>query len=142
VFWKSISTLFLSIGLLFASTIQADDFNPTGFYYIHGQAPKTFMEFSYFSINTYDKPQATGWLATVRDERFKYEMVEVTKDNFSFSTATVNGIRYSFKGRFLKSGKFADQTRIDLALEGQLIKFQNNKKVAESFLKFDYFVGD
>ena len=50
---------------------------------------------------------------------------------------------YSFVGRFLKGGVFAETNLDDESpvLEGVLTKFVSGKKVAEANLKFVYFGG-
>jgi len=52
-------------------------------------------------------------------------------------------VSYSFVGRFLKGGVFAETVLDDQSpvLEGVLTKFVAGKKVAEANLKFSYFGG-
>ncbi|HEX5835978.1 MAG TPA: hypothetical protein VFY34_19085, partial [Pyrinomonadaceae bacterium] len=59
------------------------------------------------------------------------------------TTRTLGGVHYTFVGKFLRGGVFAEQDLFDLqpVLEGTLAKFQGGKKVAEAKLKFTYFGG-
>ena len=58
-------------------------------------------------------------------------------------TTQVRGVSYSFSGRFLKGGVFAETVLDDQSpvLEGILTKFVSGKKVAEAKLQFGYFGG-
>jgi len=52
-------------------------------------------------------------------------------------------VSYSFSGRFLKGGVFAETVLDDQSpvLGGVLTKFVSGKKVAETKLQFGYFGG-
>jgi len=76
-------------------------------------------------------------------KKFYYKTLTVKQDNFSFTTETVGGVYYTFAGKFLRGGVFAEQDLADeqAVLEGTLTKFKAGKKVAEAKLKFSYFGG-
>jgi len=67
----------------------------------------------------------------------------VKREKFTFVTTPVRGVSYSFSGRFLKGGVFAETVLDDQSpvLEGVLTKFVSGKKVAEAKLQFGYFGG-
>ena len=74
---------------------------------------------------------------------FNYKTLTVKQNNFSFTTVTLGGIYYTFAGKFLRGGIFAEQDLYDEqpVLEGVLTKYKNGKKVADAKLKFSYFGG-
>ena len=74
---------------------------------------------------------------------FHYKTLTVKRDNFSFTTETRGGVSYTFAGKFLRGGVFAELDLNDEqpVLEGLLTKYKGGKKVAEAKLKFSYFGG-
>ena len=74
---------------------------------------------------------------------FHYRSLTVKRDNFSFTTVTARGVYYTFAGKFLRGGVFAEQDLFDEqpVLEGVLTKYKGGKKVADAKLKFSYFGG-
>jgi hypothetical protein len=119
-------------------------FDPSGTFWIIGDPPSDFSDFSAINLNT----RRLRWLPSSgvqlnNGRSFRFKQVVVKQDTFTFTTTQVRGASYSFSGRFLKGGVFAeavldDQTPV---LEGILTKFAAGKKVAEAKLKFGYFGG-
>ena len=119
-------------------------FDPDGSFWIIGDHGDGFSDFGGINLNAKRLrrlPPSGVQLMDGKTVRFK--TLTVKRDNFTFTTVSVNGISYSFSGRFLIGGDFAT---IDLSderpvLEGVLRKHKAGNKVAESRLKFMYFGG-
>jgi len=119
-------------------------FDPDGSFWIVGTPPNEFSDFSAINLNAKKlrRIPPTG-LQTNDGKTYRFKTLTVKRDNFTFTTATVGGVSYSFTGKFLKGGNFAatwlgDESPV---LEGTLTKFRAGKKLAESKLKFSYFGG-
>ena len=109
-----------------------------------GQAPSGFSDFSAINLNA----RRVGWLPAPglqlnNGRTFRFQQLTVKREKFTFITTQVRGVSYSFSGRFLKSGVFAETVLDDQSpvLEGVLTKFVSGKKVAETKLQFGYFGG-
>jgi hypothetical protein len=109
-----------------------------------GQAPSGFSDFSAINLNA----RRVGWLPAPglqlnNGRTFRFQQLTVKREKFTFITTQVRGVSYSFSGRFLKGGVFAETVLDDQSpvLEGVLTKFVSGKKVAETKLQFGYFGG-
>jgi len=109
-----------------------------------GQAPSGFSDFSAINLNA----RRVRWLPSPglqlnNGRTFRFQQLTVKREKFTFITTQVRGVSYSFSGRFLKSGVFAETVLDDQSpvLEGVLTKFVSGKKVAETKLQFGYFGG-
>ena len=143
-------TFFVSLVLLsLCSTAthaqkKAERFDPDGSFWVHGETPNEFSEFSGINLNAkHSRRLPQPGLETNTGTFYKFKTLVVKRDNFTFTTMTVRGISYSFSGKFLKGGVYAagnldDETPV---LEGTLTKFRGDKKLAEAKLKFVYFGG-
>lgn len=72
-----------------------------------------------------------------------YKLLSVKQERFTFTTAVVGGISYSFSGKFLRGGVF-QSTQLDdetPVLEGVLTKYKAGQKIATAKLSFVYFGG-
>ena len=123
---------------------RKDKFNPDGAFWIHGQPPNEFLDFSAINLNTkrVRRLPAAG-VQLNNGKNFRFKTLVVKPEQLAFTTVVVAGSYYSFSGKFLKTGVFGtamldDQTPV---LEGTLTKFKAGKKVAEAELKFVYFGG-
>ena len=109
-----------------------------------GQAPDGFSDFGGINLNgkRLRRLPAPG-LELNNGKSFRYKTLTVKRDDFSFTTVTMGGVYYTFAGKFLRGGVFAEQELNDEqpVLEGVLTKYKNGKKVAEAKLKFSYFGG-
>jgi len=119
-------------------------FDPDGSFWIHGYPPNDFPEFGAINLNAKrSRHLPRPGLETNNGKRYTFKTLTVKRDNFTFTTATVAGISYSFSGKFLKGGVYAsgildEETPV---LEGTLTKYRGGQRVAEAKLKFVYFGG-
>ena len=144
-FSRSVS-IFLLIALtsIPALTQRNARFDPDGSFWIHGEPPHDFSDFGAINLNAKrSRRLPLPGLETNKGKRYPFKTLTVKRDNFTFTTATVAGVSYSFSGKFLKGGVYSsgildDETPV---LEGTLTKFRGAQKVAEAKLKFVYFGG-
>ena len=119
-------------------------FNPDGAFWLIGQPPDGFSDFDSINLNGRRlRRLPTQALHLNTGKIFHYKTLVVKRDDFSFTTATIGGVYYTFAGKFLRGGVFAEQDLNDEqpVLEGVLVKYKNGQKVAEAKLKFSYFGG-
>ena len=119
-------------------------FDPNGSFWIIGTAPSGFSDFSAINLNA----RRVRWLPSPglqlnNGRTFRFQQLTVKREKFTFITTQVRGVSYSFSGRFLKGGVFAETVLDDQSpvLEGNLTKLVQGKKVAEAKLRFGYFGG-
>lgn len=141
-------TLVCAVLFMFASPVAAqhrrERFDPDGTFWIVGQPPDGFSDFSGINLNAKRSRRLNTAGVDERDGRhFSYKTLVVRREKFVFTTVTVRGASYSFTGRFLRGGVFQEAVLDDEkpVLEGTLQKFVAGKKVAEAQLKFSYFGG-
>ena len=119
-------------------------FDPDGSFWIHGQPPNEFSNFSGINLNAKRlRRLPSPGVQTNDGTTYRFKTLTVKRDNFTFTTMVVRGVSYSFAGKFLKGGVYGagdldDETPV---LEGTLTRFRGGKKVAEANLKFVYFGG-
>ncbi len=119
-------------------------FNPDGAFWLIGQPPEGFSDFGGINLNGRRlRRLPSQGLELNNGKRFQFKSATVKRDDFRFTTATLGGVYYTFAGKFLRGGVFAEQDLNDEqpVLEGVLAKYKNGKKVAEAKLKFSYFGG-
>jgi hypothetical protein len=119
-------------------------FNPDGSFWIIGQPPTGFSEFGGINLNGRRlRRLPSQGLQIINGKTFYYKTLTVKQNNFSFTTVTSGDVYYTFAGKFLRGGVFAEQDLFDEqpVLEGVLAKYKGGKKVAEAKLKFIYFGG-
>jgi len=128
----------------FSQRTKSQRFDPDGSFWLHGEPPNDFSDFSGINLNAKRSRQLPQpGLETNNGRRYRFKILNVKRERFTFTTETIAGISYSFSGRFLKGGVYAsgildDETPV---LEGTLTKFRDGKQVAEAKLKFVYFGG-
>ena len=140
----TLASLLLAVSTPAFSQGKRQTFNPDGSFWIIGEAPKGFSDFGGINLNGRQLRRIpTQGLQLMNGKTFHFKTLTVKRDNFSFTTRTLGGVYYTFVGKFLRGGVFAEQDLFDLqpVLEGTLAKFQGGKKVAEAKLKFSYFGG-
>lgn len=123
---------------------SAARFDPDGSFWVLGDTPNEFSEFSGINLNAKRSRQLPGQgFSLTNGKTLRFKTLTVKRDNFSFTTVTVNGISYAFSGKFLKGGVYSAGDLDDTipVLEGTLTKFRGGQKVAEAKLKFSYFGG-
>lgn len=142
--------LITAVSLLLAVSVPAlnqtkrSQFNPDGSFWIIGEAPNGFSEFGGINLNGRRlRRLPSQGLQLINGKTFDYKTLTVKQNNFRFTTVTSGGVHYSFAGKFLRGGVFAEQDLFDEqpVLEGVLTKYTGGKKVAEAKLKFSYFGG-
>jgi hypothetical protein len=130
--------------VLWLPALGQTKFNPDGAFFNIGELPDGFKDFSGIYLNGRRlRRLPTQSLQLNNGKKFYYKILTVKQDNFSFTTEAVGGVYYTFAGKFLRGGVFAEQDLADeqAVLEGTLTKFKAGKKVAEAKLKFSYFGG-
>jgi len=119
-------------------------FDPDGSFWIKGDPPKGFEDFSEISLNRkHNRRLNPSGVQLVKGSRLTYKTLAISRQNLSFTTVTVGAISFSFSGRFLKGGTFyaSDLDENKPVLEGLLTRFCNGQKVAAARLQFTYFGG-
>ena len=119
-------------------------FNPDGAFWLIGQPPDGFSDFGGINLNGRRlKRLPVQGLELNNGKKFSFKTATIKRDNFSFTTATVGGVYYTFVGKFLRGGVFAEQDLSDQqpVLEGVLTKYKNGQRVVEAKMKFSYFGG-
>ena len=135
--------LALAAGLVYAQTGR-ERFDPNGTFWIIGQAPSGFSDFGAINLNAKRLRRLPSPGVQLNNGRtFRFQRLTVMREKFTFVTTQVRGVSYSFSGRFLRGGVFAETVLDDQSpvLEGVLTKFVSGKKVAEEKLQFGYFGG-
>src|SRR5688500_11191564 len=141
-------TLFLLLLLFVPAHASAqkgrERFDPNGTFWILGDPPNEFSDFSAINLNARKVRRLPSSGVQLNNGRlFRYTQLTVQRNKFTFTTAQVRGVSYSFSGRFLKGGVYSEAVLADQSpvLEGVLTKFRLGKKMAETKLKFGYFGG-
>jgi hypothetical protein len=125
----------------FVNAASQKGFNPDGGYDAFGEMPKSFEEVKrlyIFRMRNNRRPRYASGLDTWNDPEkstlYKFISSLITRNKFTFTTATVRGVSYRFEGRFL----FDQPNRVDdrPTIEGQLSKYKNGSKVAEGKIGF------
>ncbi|HTG87475.1 MAG TPA: hypothetical protein VL907_10595 [Pyrinomonadaceae bacterium] len=138
------------LALLFATwpaapaQTKSTRFDPSGAYWISGEPPADFSDFSAINVNMRQlRRLPTSGMELNDGTRLRFKTVVVKQSSFTFTTATVKGVYYTFSGKFLKGGVLAETWQGDEepVLEGTLTKFKAGTKVADAKLKFIYFGG-
>lgn len=142
---KTIALLSLLLVVCVSAPAQTQNkFNPDGAFWVKGTPPRGFSDFSSINLNGRRLRRLPSQGLQLNDGKmFHFKNLTVKRDNFSFTTLTRGGVYYTFSGRFLRGGVFAEQDLFDEqpVLEGVLTKYKGGKKVAEAKLKFSYFGG-
>src|SRR5688572_33489666 len=141
----AVAMVFVAVALTASvSAQQKSRFDPSGAFWVEGEPPAGFSDFSAINLNMrHLRRLPTSGVQLNDGTSFRFRTIIVKQSNFTFTTATLRGVYYTFSGKFLKGGDFAatwmgEETPV---LEGTLAKFKGGKKVAEAKLKFMYFGG-
>ena len=136
--------LLLLIATAALSQTKSARFDPDGSFWIIGEPPAEFSDFSAINLNAKRLRRIPSPGVQTNDGKsYRFKTLSVKQNNFTFTTVPRDGVSYSFSGRFLKGGNFAatwlgDESPV---LEGTLTKFRAGNKLAEAKLKFSYFGG-
>jgi hypothetical protein len=143
---KLFRTLTVAVVLvtLAVSVLPQAKFNPDGAFFLIGETPTGFSDFSGIYLNGRRlRRLPTQAMHLNNGKMFHYKSLVVKRDNFSFTTVTLGGVYFTFSGKFLRGGVFAEQDLYDEqpVLEGVLTRYKGGNKVAEARMKFSYFGG-
>ena len=137
-------SLLLAVSLPASSQTKQRQFNPDGSFWIIGAAPNGFSDFGGINLNGKRlRRLPSSGLQLINGKNFPYKTLTVKQNDFRFTTVPSGGVHYTFAGKFLRGGVFAEQDLFDEqpVLEGVLAKYKNGKKLVEAKLKFSYFGG-
>ena len=117
-------------------------FDPSGYFYAKETPTVGFEDFDHLTL--WDKreksdPSPRPGVYTRLGEVYEFRVLQNWP--FEFTTATVNGISYSFTGKFRMVCIFEEEVRAhpdEVFAEGQMLKFENGEKIAESPVRFTY----
>jgi hypothetical protein len=127
-----------------AQSAKKSSFDPSGAFWISGEPPADFSDFSAINLNMKQlRRLPTSGLQLNNGKSFRFRTVVVKQSSFTFTTVTLGGVYYTFSGKFLKGGNFGATWQGDEepVLEGTLTKFKDGVKVGDAKLKFIYFGG-
>ena len=127
--------------------VAAQNFDPEGEFNVIGDPPRALAEVSTIELlrdakKSFYNPHAGVY--TTGGVTYRFKTLSLTRAKFTFTTVPINGVSYSFTGRFLRGGVYAEMDSDQWGkpiLEGKLSKFKGNRKVVEANLKFSYFGG-
>ena len=142
--WK-VGLVFFAITCSLAYAQKGEErFDPNGSFWIIGEVPSGFSDFSSINLNARRvRRLPPSGLQLKNGKSFRFQQLTVKRERFTFVTTPVRGVSYSFSGRFLKGGVFSETVLDDQSpvVEGVLTKLVSGKKVADAKLQFGYFGG-
>jgi hypothetical protein len=120
----------------------------TGAYFAVGTLPAAFSEIEHISLATIDDQgnpaPLNGFIRPRRRsaEDYRLNSVELNGNDLSFTTATVGGVSYRFRGRFARLDNFAANPpdTEEVILSGTLTKTENGT-TTEAPVRFTYSAG-
>jgi hypothetical protein len=132
-----------------SNTTQGAQGDVTGAYFFKDSVPGDFSEIDHLSlatINEHGNPAPlNGFIRPKRSSAKDYRLVSPKLDgkNLTFSTATVDGVGYSFTGAFEKLDNFSANPppNDEVVLRGTLTKMKDGNVVAETKVNFTYSAG-
>jgi ankyrin repeat protein len=120
-------------------------FDPRGYFYPTGKLPQPFEEFDNITLletpRSVDSTPGQGLYA--RGQVYKFDAIKSDAGSFEFLTVAVNGVSYSFSGKFKYSCIFEEFYALHdsagaIVAEGKLLKLVNGAKVAETSVQLTY----
>jgi hypothetical protein len=132
---------------LAANITPAQKFDPEGEFDVIGDPPRGLTEVSAIQLLRDAKKSylnSHSGLYTNRGVTYRFKTVNVTRERFTFTTIPIQGVSYTFTGRFLRGGVYAELDSDQWGkpiLEGRLTKLRDGKRAASANLKFSYFGG-
>lgn len=139
-----LTTVLIALAILAPAQTRRQQFNPDGSFWIVGRAPDGFSDFGGINLNGRRlRHIPSQGLQLMDGTTFHFKSLVVKRNDFRFTTLTRRGVHYTFAGRFLRGGVYAELGLDDEkpVLEGVLTKYVRGKKVDEAKLKFSYFGG-
>jgi hypothetical protein len=137
-------SILLVLGISAPAQTRRQQFNPDGSFWIVGAPPNGFQDFGGINLNGRRlRHIPSQGLQLINGKTFHFKSLVVKRNDFRFTTISLGGVHYTFFGRFLRGGVYAELGLDDEkpVLEGTLAKYVRGKKVAEEKLKFSYFGG-
>ena len=119
-------------------------FDPDGSFWVSGTPPDDFLELSAINLNAKRLRRLPSPGLQITDgTTYRFKTLTVRRNNFAFTTVVLKNISYSFSGRFLRGGVYAETELNDErpVMEGTLTKFRAGKKLAEAKIQLYYFGG-
>src|SRR6185503_10093680 len=119
-------------------------FDPDGSFWVSGTPPDDFLELSAINLNAKRMRRLPSPGLQVTDgTTYRFKTLAVKRNSFTFTTVSLKNISYSFSGRFLRGGVYAETELNDErpVMEGTLTKYRAGNKVAEARIQFYYFGG-
>jgi hypothetical protein len=119
-------------------------FDPDGSFWVSGTPPDDFLELSAINLNAKRlRRLPSSGLQITNGTTYRFKTLTVKRNNFAFTTVALKNISYSFSGRFLRGGVYAETELNDErpVMEGTLTKYRAGNKVAEVRIQFYYFGG-
>jgi hypothetical protein len=119
-------------------------FDPDGSFWVSGTPPDDFLELSAINLNAKRlRRLPSPGLQITNGTTYRFKTLTVKRNNFAFTTVALKNISYSFSGRFLRGGVYAETELNDErpVMEGTLTKYRAGNKVAEARIQFYYFGG-
>jgi len=123
-------------------------FNPSGFFYLKGELPKGFEDFSYIALwkfaSQVSRPTAGVYSKGGEVYQFTTLLADWSPERgyqvFEFATAQAKGISYTLTGKFLASCgyEFHVLDPAKVVAEGRLVKLKDGQKVADAAVQFTY----
>ncbi|HXC71795.1 MAG TPA: hypothetical protein VN644_17555 [Pyrinomonadaceae bacterium] len=140
-----ISLLFLIVAAV-PSHAQKNSprFDPDGSFWVSGTPPDDFLELSAINLNAKRMRRLPSPGLQVTDgTTYRFKTLTVKRNSFTFTTVSLKNISYTFYGRFLRGGVYAETELNDErpVMEGTLTKYRAGNKVAEARIQFYYFGG-
>ena len=129
----------------FAQSTKTDIF---GYYFLE-KPPKAFANISEINlggdVGLKDKPPFYGLIRMTNKKAKDFLLLKPTLNgnDLTFSTKSVGGISYTFKGTFTRLGNFPEERpESEVLLKGLLTKLKGKTKIAEANVSFSYTAGD
>jgi len=130
--------------------VAATDETERAGYYMPVKAPRGFTDVRWIELvdPRFGPPNARKGMVRIGSEDrwqdFRFRTLSVKGDDIIFTTVSVNGVRFSFRGRFIATPRpiEKDSDRGRIILVGTLTRNGPGTTVAESKLQFAYTPGD
>lgn len=135
-----------------ADGFSRSGFDPIGGFVLYGGSSESFQNFNNFTLDQVrDEKTAAGQIKLVggltvnltddSSRTFQMENISINAKTLTFSTETLNDVRYEFNGIFLKSGSFSRYNGKKVpVLRGTLKKYDSGKLTTEENLRFSFKV--
>jgi hypothetical protein len=133
----------VSLLLLSCLALAAQD-NPytkyQGFYVIVGEKPKAFSGIDNFVITEFNADRLSGRVVPVEGRVYEFRSAKLADGSLTFETRRVNGVGYSFTGRFLSAPPAPKDGRTPV-IEGTMKRLRDGAPPEEAKLRFAFSEG-